>query len=360
MHAELRAIREERDMLRCELVDSRAEVADYRELQTQLTRARALVAHLDREMARLSAELDRVITTGVTPIPNSSASQDGGRRSPRCFRRSQPFGPDSLSAIGNTRFATPHSCRRTPDVFRCPSNIAPAPNVFRGASAAGLINFRRYGRSSPHYGARGHSQPDGHQHGRTARPTQRAEPCLFKLHASTGARSDSRPSTWDSTGPSPGKYGCVCPANAAYVRGSTSHQPISTTAGPHGCPSSTGGIPHFRSGPIRATTCFHASPGCSLYSPSANGLPDLRQYEPCKQMMLDPMRAMVTAIYSRACAYPRSSKSRSSRPMGARRIPAIISAITGGRCYSTGSTRSSSSIPSKTDYRDPLSIGTCH
>ncbi|PKI62727.1 hypothetical protein CRG98_016881 [Punica granatum] len=59
MHAELRAIREERDMLRCELVDSRAEVADYRELQTQLTRARARVAHLDREMARLSdARLD--------------------------------------------------------------------------------------------------------------------------------------------------------------------------------------------------------------------------------------------------------------------------------------------------------------
>ncbi|PKI49586.1 hypothetical protein CRG98_030023 [Punica granatum] len=60
MHAELRAIREERDRLRCELVDSRAEVADYRELQTELTRARAWVAHLDREMARLSAELDRV------------------------------------------------------------------------------------------------------------------------------------------------------------------------------------------------------------------------------------------------------------------------------------------------------------
>ncbi|PKI30942.1 hypothetical protein CRG98_048667, partial [Punica granatum] len=31
MHAELRAIREERDRLRCELVDSRAEVANYRE-----------------------------------------------------------------------------------------------------------------------------------------------------------------------------------------------------------------------------------------------------------------------------------------------------------------------------------------
>ncbi|PKI68274.1 hypothetical protein CRG98_011354 [Punica granatum] len=61
MHAELRAIREERDRLCCKLVDSRTEVADYRELQTELTRARAWVAHLDREMARLSAELDREV-----------------------------------------------------------------------------------------------------------------------------------------------------------------------------------------------------------------------------------------------------------------------------------------------------------
>ncbi|OWM84358.1 hypothetical protein CDL15_Pgr020731 [Punica granatum] len=60
MHAELRAIREERDRLHCELVDSRAQVADYRELQTELTRARARVAHLDREMACLSTEMDRV------------------------------------------------------------------------------------------------------------------------------------------------------------------------------------------------------------------------------------------------------------------------------------------------------------
>ncbi|PKH99472.1 hypothetical protein CRG98_049653, partial [Punica granatum] len=60
MRAELRAIREERDRLRCELVDSRAEVADYGELQTELARARTRVVHLDREMARLSAKLDRV------------------------------------------------------------------------------------------------------------------------------------------------------------------------------------------------------------------------------------------------------------------------------------------------------------
>ncbi|OWM66802.1 hypothetical protein CDL15_Pgr012394 [Punica granatum] len=59
MRAELHSIREERDRLRCELVDSCAEVADYRELQTELARARAQITTLDREMARLSATLDR-------------------------------------------------------------------------------------------------------------------------------------------------------------------------------------------------------------------------------------------------------------------------------------------------------------
>ncbi|PKI48756.1 hypothetical protein CRG98_030857, partial [Punica granatum] len=74
MHAELRAIREERDRLRCELVDSRAEVADYRELQTELTRARARVAHLDREMARLSAELDRSTSAAAGPLGSPSST----------------------------------------------------------------------------------------------------------------------------------------------------------------------------------------------------------------------------------------------------------------------------------------------
>ncbi|OWM72937.1 hypothetical protein CDL15_Pgr016497 [Punica granatum] len=59
MHAELHSIREERDRLRCELVYSRAEVANYRELQTELARARARITALDLEIARLSATLDR-------------------------------------------------------------------------------------------------------------------------------------------------------------------------------------------------------------------------------------------------------------------------------------------------------------
>ncbi|PKI41315.1 hypothetical protein CRG98_038301 [Punica granatum] len=86
MRAELQSIMEERDRLRCELVDSRAEVADYRELQTELARARARIATLDREMARLSATLDRVkvITTGVASIPYWSTHQDGRRGPSLC------------------------------------------------------------------------------------------------------------------------------------------------------------------------------------------------------------------------------------------------------------------------------------
>ncbi|OWM83563.1 hypothetical protein CDL15_Pgr008348 [Punica granatum] len=59
MRTELQSIREERDRLRCELVDSREEVTDYRELQTELARARARIATLDREVACLSTMLDR-------------------------------------------------------------------------------------------------------------------------------------------------------------------------------------------------------------------------------------------------------------------------------------------------------------
>ncbi|OWM65544.1 hypothetical protein CDL15_Pgr023814 [Punica granatum] len=59
MHAELQSIREERDQLCGELMDAHAEVADYRELQRELTQTRAQAANLDREIAHLSATLDR-------------------------------------------------------------------------------------------------------------------------------------------------------------------------------------------------------------------------------------------------------------------------------------------------------------
>ncbi|OWM73933.1 hypothetical protein CDL15_Pgr010714 [Punica granatum] len=86
----------------------------------------------------------QVITTGVTPLLDSSTSQDGRRRSRRCFQRGQPFGPDPLSTTADTRPATSHSCRRTPGVFRRLSNTSPAPSVVRGASATGLTNFHRH------------------------------------------------------------------------------------------------------------------------------------------------------------------------------------------------------------------------
>ncbi|PKI68460.1 hypothetical protein CRG98_011149 [Punica granatum] len=59
MRTELQSIREERDRLRCKLVNTRAEVVDYRELQRELARARSRAADLDREIARLSTTMDR-------------------------------------------------------------------------------------------------------------------------------------------------------------------------------------------------------------------------------------------------------------------------------------------------------------
>ncbi|PKI51098.1 hypothetical protein CRG98_028527 [Punica granatum] len=56
---ELLVIREERDRLRHELVEARAEHTDQRELQRELAEARVRMESLDREIARLSATPDR-------------------------------------------------------------------------------------------------------------------------------------------------------------------------------------------------------------------------------------------------------------------------------------------------------------
>ncbi|PKI50777.1 hypothetical protein CRG98_028831 [Punica granatum] len=56
---ELQSIRKERDRLRCELVDTRSELTDHRELQRELAQTRACVANQDREIVRLSATLGR-------------------------------------------------------------------------------------------------------------------------------------------------------------------------------------------------------------------------------------------------------------------------------------------------------------
>ncbi|OWM64681.1 hypothetical protein CDL15_Pgr013839 [Punica granatum] len=59
MHTELQVIKAERDRLRCELVDIRAELTDHRELQSELAQTRARIVSQDREIARLSTTLDR-------------------------------------------------------------------------------------------------------------------------------------------------------------------------------------------------------------------------------------------------------------------------------------------------------------
>ncbi|OWM72535.1 hypothetical protein CDL15_Pgr017276 [Punica granatum] len=60
MRTELQTIRKERDQLRLQLVDSRAELTDQRELQRELGQARAHEESLNREIACLSATLDQV------------------------------------------------------------------------------------------------------------------------------------------------------------------------------------------------------------------------------------------------------------------------------------------------------------
>ncbi|PKI75850.1 hypothetical protein CRG98_003765 [Punica granatum] len=80
MRTELQSIREERDRLRCELVDTRLELTDHKELQRERAQTRARVANQDREIARLSATLDRARAKNAFRRPyrtSSTNSTDG-------------------------------------------------------------------------------------------------------------------------------------------------------------------------------------------------------------------------------------------------------------------------------------------
>ncbi|PKI77270.1 hypothetical protein CRG98_002339 [Punica granatum] len=164
MRAELQSIREERDRLHCELIDTCAEVADYRELQRELARACARATDLDREIARLSATLDRarakarkVITTGVISLPHSPTHQDGRREPNQCFRGSHSTNLGSFSTTLDACYAASNSHRHTTGVFRRSLGTSPtagtfrhAPDVLRGTpstslatNSAGIIYLRR-------------------------------------------------------------------------------------------------------------------------------------------------------------------------------------------------------------------------
>ncbi|PKI57840.1 hypothetical protein CRG98_021767 [Punica granatum] len=84
-----------------------------------------------------------VIATGVAPLPDSSASQDGGRGSSRYLRRSQPTGFGSFSTTSDARSAASNSCRHTPGVFGRPSGTSPAPDVFKSVPSTGLTDVIR-------------------------------------------------------------------------------------------------------------------------------------------------------------------------------------------------------------------------
>ncbi|PKI59376.1 hypothetical protein CRG98_020244 [Punica granatum] len=214
MHAELRAVREERDRLRCELVDSRAEVADYRELQTKLTRARSRVAHLDREMARVLPAYSGAPSIHLPPPTSSGAPLlQAPLMSPASDDQAR------IAALEGT-------------VNQMATNMAELLALLRGPN-------RAFSSSTP----------------------------------PPGTRANNRADSLDSADSGPGEHGGARTTNTAYVHGSPFHQPISTTTGPHGRPSSTGNLPILGARPVRASACLHAGPSHGLHSTSADGFP---------------------------------------------------------------------------------------
>ncbi|PKI41952.1 hypothetical protein CRG98_037659 [Punica granatum] len=351
MRVELRAIREERDRLCCELVDSCAEVADYRELQTEQGRAgspilrisgrthfapartyTALdrlpsakgcrltfmfiflraervrdVEHLERDAERARAnvyeEIDLpvhlpVIATGVTPIPNSSTCQDGGRGPHRYLRGSQSTDPGTFSAAPDVCSTTSNSRGRTSDVFRRPFDASPAPDVFRGAPPMSLTDVIHLRRPCSHCSTRGHSQPisceHDHQHGGVVRPTQRTEPRILKLHTTFGDK-DPRPTQHLRFRQLKFRKTLMFPHYQRHTRPRLTHLPFLIH---HHRPPQPSLFHRWRSSlRTRSYPRRHLFP-CR---PQLQPIPSLRR----RQVRLDPTHATATLVYSRACGYPR-------------------------------------------------------
>ncbi|PKI62004.1 hypothetical protein CRG98_017590 [Punica granatum] len=70
-----------------------------------------------------------VITTGVTPLPDSSTSQNDGRRPSRHLRGSQPAGSGPFSTASNECSAASDSRRHAPGILGRPSYAPPAPGT---------------------------------------------------------------------------------------------------------------------------------------------------------------------------------------------------------------------------------------
>ncbi|PKI56472.1 hypothetical protein CRG98_023110 [Punica granatum] len=281
MRAKLHSIREERDRLRCELVDSRTEVGDYRELQTELARARVTI--LDREMARLSATLDRTRARARrAPIPRISgrphfalARTYAALSRPSSAKGCWPmfmflFLP--CAEVNPPALAHSQSLPTHAPPPPTPAGVSPA---YSGAPSMHLPPPTSLGAPLPRVLPASSTSDD---HARIAAlEGTRTESRILELHASFGTRANSRPDLLNSTDTSPGECGCSRPANNAHVHGSPVHQPLSAATGPHGRPSSTGNILIFRSGLVRATTGLHTGPSRSLYRPSTDGFSGVKR-----------------------------------------------------------------------------------
>ncbi|PKI40361.1 hypothetical protein CRG98_039250 [Punica granatum] len=210
MRAELQSIKEERDRLRCELVDSRAEVADYRELQTEL----------DREMARLSAtmaEEDRVDVSEEVNPPVSAHSQPPSTHAPP---------PPTPTSVLPAYSVAPPTHLPPPT-----SSGAPLPRVSLTSSAS-----------------------DDHA---------RIAPLEGTLYASFGTRTNNRSDLLDSTNPNSGGHGCSRPTP-------TMHRPtVHPFTSPFPPPPAPAAVPLPPAALLSSEQALSAPPPISMSAPTA-------------------------------------------------------------------------------------------
>ncbi|PKI70103.1 hypothetical protein CRG98_009566 [Punica granatum] len=269
---------EERDRLRRELADIRAELTDQRELQRELAQTCACVESLNREIARLSATLDqaraktrKVLTIGgASPVSHTLPIKNGRGKSTCCLRREYTTDASSFSTAHNECATTTYSCRRTTNTSRSSLGPSPTTNFNEHATTVGVRATTTWVRAATTDGAKSR---------------------VFELHPASRMRANCRPLFLGLANPCirgrhsgrsrADKYPSACSSSDA--RAGNSPGRLLPTSVHYSSNCLTSAHDDFRAGSdyVSITSRVRAGSSYGLRCSSADGLPGIERPSSC-------------------------------------------------------------------------------
>ncbi|PKI53812.1 hypothetical protein CRG98_025818 [Punica granatum] len=262
MRTKLQTIKEERDRLRRELANTRAELTDQRELQRELAQTRARGESLNREIACLSATQDqaraktlKVLTTGgAPPISHTLPIKNGRRKSTCCLRREYTTDAGLFSIVHDERATTTYPCRRATSTSRSSLGPSPTTNFNEHATTAGVRATTTWVCAA-------------------TRHHRWAKSLVFELHPASRTWANCRPR---SLGPADNYLSAHSSSDA---RAGNSPGPLLPTLVHHSSNCLTSAHDNFcaESGYVRTTSRVRAGSNYSLHCSSSDGLPDIER-----------------------------------------------------------------------------------